>query len=778
MRVLANALLIALNGSSADAQYPSLDTDSSYQVEIYAQSLLSHVKHLREALDLLGSPLSKQTQAALDRAMGERDQTILVKSVQQALASYCLMEVHINLESEVKAMVGAAKPELAEQGWRIFLVKVTNEAGVMAPLRVYSPQAEVLHESQRFQVSDRWLSLRMFNRPPLQSTLSGLKLEYLILQLYSRDAGKREAQFTVDVGLGTKDHGFSSNVDISFHCVETAPVTLRIFDENGKPTTASFVIRGRQGMVHPSQAKRLAPDFPFHPQIYRVDGAQIKLTPGEYTFVFDRGPEYLRKTRKVTLNEEPQTLTFSLERWVDPAKLGWWSGDDHVHAAGCLHYHDPTHGFHPTDMALHFRGEDLKVGCVLTWGPGFDYQKHFFSGKEDKASQYPYLLRYDIEVSDFGSTESGHLVLLGLKDMIPPGGHSKHHWSTLGLNTIRWAKQQGAVVGIAHAGDGLEVESNEVPNYIIPPYNGIGANEYIVDVTHEVPGPDGKLVSAVDFVGVTNTSYPSILNIWYHTLNCGFRTGISGETDWPCFDGERVGRGRVYAKVVGTLNFDAWAKALQRGQTYVSDGKSHLMDFEVNGVGVGNRSELRLEQSAIVRVTAKVAALLSEKQQEDEIVLLMWPQEDMLAARRRELEGDEDLITWSNEVFWNLEHARLGKSRKVRVQVVVNAYAVAEKVILADGKTRDLAFEVRIERSSWVALRILGAAHTSPVFVLVGDKPIRASRRSAEWCLKGVDQCWSQKKRFIHSDDMEDAIVAYDRARRTYRQILSECEVD
>ena len=50
-----------------------------------------------------------------------------------------------------------------------------------------------------------------------------------------------------------------------------------------------------------------------------------------------------------------------------------------------------------------------------------------------------------------------------------------------------------------------------------------------------------------------------------------------------------------------------------------------------------------------------------------------------------------------------------------------------------------------IERSSWVALRILPSSHTNPVFVLVDGKPVRASRQSAEWCLRAVDQCWSQK---------------------------------
>jgi hypothetical protein len=85
---------------------------------------------------------------------------------------------------------------------------------------------------------------------------------------------------------------------------------------------------------------------------------------------------------------------------------------------------------------------------------------------------------------------------------------------------------------------------------------------------------------------------------------------------------------------------------------------------------------------------------------------------------------------------------------------------------------------VPIAQSSWVALRILPSSHTNPVFVVVGDKPIRASRRSAEWCLKGVDQCWSQKQRFIQASEMEDAKAAYEHAREAYRGIMKECEVE
>ena len=68
-----------------------------------------------------------------------------------------------------------------------------------------------------------------------------------------------------------------------------------------------------------------------------------------------------------------------LHRWIDPARLGWFSGDHHVHAAGCSHYQDPTLGVNPEDMFRQMRGEALNIGAVLTWGPCYYHQKQFFS---------------------------------------------------------------------------------------------------------------------------------------------------------------------------------------------------------------------------------------------------------------------------------------------------------------------------------------------------------------------------------------------------------------
>jgi hypothetical protein len=422
-------------------------------------------------------------------------------------------------------------------------------------------------------------------------------------------------------------------------------------------------------------------------------------------------------------------------------------------------------------MARHTRGEDLKVGASLNWGPSFDFQKQFFLGKIDPSSAYPYLLRQDVEVSGFGSHQSGHLCLLRLKQQIYPGGDSKHHWPTLGLNTLKWAQKQGAVCGPAHSGWGLKAATELLPNYEIPPFDGIGANEYVVDVTHMVEGPNGTTVPAVDFMSMADTPYTYELNMWYHTLNCGFRTRVSGETDFPCIYGERVGMGRSYVKLDGKLDYDAWCEGISKGRAYVGDGRSHLIDFNIGGVELGtNGSELKLDAPRSVKASAKVAAYLSEE-----------PEVDMVeAGYRKEVDYDAGQRTrWPMWVrpYWHVERARIGNTRNVKVELIVNAEAVAERVLPADGKLREVSFDVTIERSSWVAMRITGTSHTNPVFVVVNGESIRASRQSAEWCLKGVEQCWKQKKSTYAASEMDDAIAAYEHARRVYRRIIEESEM-
>jgi hypothetical protein len=736
--------------------------------EVEIQPLVAQVRRLIEALDYLGEPFSAADKQVLERAAEAQDAELALKEIKTVLDRRSLLYVDINPESRVSVTRGPAEATLVEKGWRSFLVRVRNQAGVTAQLKAASPNALPVYARGQnadipggfsldpipkqtikpSEVANRWLEIIMFDKQPLELKLSGLALEYRIIQLYSRDRGRREAQISFNVGQGTQDIGFRNDVPVLFNALPSKDVTLRVRDEGGKPTTASFLIRDRQERIYPAKTKRLAPDFSFHPQIYREDGERIRLPPGVYTVEVTRGPEYLlqRQTLSVTVGAKAEVWAFQLKRWIKPSALGWYSGDHHIHAAGCSHYEAPTIGVMPKDMIRHIMGEALNVGDVLTWGPGYYFQKQFFEAKVNKLSTADNLMRYDVEVSGFPSSFNGHLVLLGLKEQDYPGTEKIEDWPSWNLPILKWAKSQGAIVGFAHSGWGLEVKTDKLPNYELPPFDGIGANEYIVDVTH----------GAVDFISTVDTPSVWELNIWYHTLNSGFRTRISGETDFPCIYAERVGMGRSYVQLDGPLDYDAWLKGIRDGRAYVSDGKSHLIDFRVNNLLVGTAgSEIKLDKAQRVRVTAKVAALLKMK-----------------ANDRLQEKG------YDQQPYWDIERARIKGSREVPVEVIVNGHAVASKNILADGTMQNVAFDIPIERSSWVALRILPSSHTNPIFITVDSRPIRASRRSAEWCLKAVDQCWSQKASKIAEKERSEAQRAYEQARQVYRQLISESDVD
>jgi hypothetical protein len=390
-------------------------------------------------------------------------------------------------------------------------------------------------------------------------------------------------------------------------------------------------------------------------------------------------------------------------------------------------------------------GEALSVASVLTWGPSYYFQKQFFTGKDHPLSTDRTLMHYDLEVSGFPSSHAGHLVLLGLEDQDYPNTRRLEDWPTWTLPILRWGKAQDAVVGFAHSGWGLEVRSKDLPNYEMPAFDGIGANEFIVDVTH----PD-----SVDFISAGDTPYVWELNIWYHVLNTGFRTRVSGETDFPCITDDRVGQARSYAKVDGALTYRKWIDAVRAGRNYVSDGKSHLMDFAVNGVEAGGgNSEVRIDAPGKVQVTVRAAARLEDV-----------PVESVRRAR------------YDEKPYWDLERARIADTREVPVEIVVNGAVVATQKLVADGTLRTLTFDVTLDRSSWIAARILPSSHTNPVFALVGGKPIRASRQSAQWCLNAVNQCWTQKATHIKAAELDAARAAYDHAREVYRQRLAEMQ--
>ncbi|HEX5168965.1 MAG TPA: CehA/McbA family metallohydrolase, partial [Cyclobacteriaceae bacterium] len=732
---------------------------------VEAQPLLAQSIRLEEALSFLGSSLSKQDADHLQMLKDAPLAPETTMHIQHILDPYCLFMVEINPEARVKVLRGPATPTLMQGGWKSFLVKVYNQARVPARLEVQSPNAEAPffksssqpkmkkeNELTPGQVQNRFLDISLYRNRPLQSNLSGLLLEYAVVQIFCKDAGQRQAEIGFNIGQGSQDIGFRNSIDILFNVKPSVKVTLGVKDDDGSPTMASFLITDEierripdtlqnkafsqwglsaanldyaianvefgvfskelQG-VYPLPSRRVAsfdryPDFFFQPQVYRTDGEDVALPPGKYSVTCSRGPEYIPQKTSLVVPDGVESLhvDFSLKRWINMAKLGWYSGDHHVHAAGCSHYESPEEGVPPLDMLRQSQGEDLNMATVLTWGPSWYHQKNYFTGDIDTLSTESNIMRYDVEVSGFPSSHSGHVVLLKLNEDDYPGTTTIEEWPSWTLPVLQWAKSQGALTGYAHSGWGLEpiTQTAALPNYVTPKMDGIGANEYVVTVTH----------NAVDFYSAGDTPLDWELNMWYHTLNCGYRTRLSGETDFPCIFDERVGMARSYFQQDGKLDYSGYVDAIKNGRSYVSDGYSHIIDFSVDDskMGVG-KSELLLKVSKTVNVKARVSGYLPEQQTETGVSI----------AKRKLFE----------QPYWNIERARIGQTRKIPVELIMNGEVVGKKEIIADGNWNDVNFSLPVKRSGWIALRVPASSHTNPVFVILNGKPIYL-KQSAEWC--------------------------------------------
>ena len=249
--------------------------------DVQQQPLVAATERLIEAMNYVGAPFSQADLKTLRAAMRNTDATKSIVGIQRVLDKYCVAGVKISPESRVKVAEGDAKKELVQPGWRTLLVKSSNQAGINPRLIAASPNAAPQFRRSRgakrpkidisaADVAQRFLSIEMYDKQPLKPRLSGLELEYRIIQLFSRDVGRREAKLTFNVGQGTQDIGFRNAVPVLFNSVPAVEVSLGVKDSDGKPTMAAFVVRDKFGRVYPNPARRLAPDFFFHNQIGRA----------------------------------------------------------------------------------------------------------------------------------------------------------------------------------------------------------------------------------------------------------------------------------------------------------------------------------------------------------------------------------------------------------------------------------------------------------------------------------------------------------------------------
>jgi hypothetical protein len=328
---------LAVAGAFAGAKLcPAIESETS---ELVPQPYFAGVNRVLEALSKLGAPVAA-ADAQQIAALANQDDRAAVDAAEKILDRYTLARLSLDADGTGRVAVGGAQRTLVEQGWRMFLVRIANPGGRTDNINFASesqgpgsmmswtmaPRAHMGDRLNKGPVIEKlWVLSRIHEESPAPKgdqakpiQLSGMPVEYRIIELFSRDAGRRSDKFTLYAF--PKDGGWpydSGHRELDFDCLPSRSVSLAVCDVDGRGCVASLAIKDRQDRVYPPQAMRVAPDLYFQPQIYRGDGETILLPDGEYAVESKRGPEYLRCMQTVTIDGKPhahRSKTTTLDR--------------------------------------------------------------------------------------------------------------------------------------------------------------------------------------------------------------------------------------------------------------------------------------------------------------------------------------------------------------------------------------------------------------------------------------------------------------------------------
>jgi hypothetical protein len=332
---------------------------------------------------------------------------------------------------------------------------------------------------------------------------------------------------------------------------------VRVVDaDTGDPLAVRMHLRDPRGRpVRP-------PRLPFWHDHFAIPGRVVlELRPGTYTFEMERGPEYRIRTGYFTIKQgDADNREVAMERFVDMAAEGWWSGD--------LHIHRPVREIEPL-----MQSEDLHVAPIITW----------WNDKNPWAEQPlpdPPLVRFDgNRFYDLMAGEDerggGALLYFNLPEPLPIAGSQRETPSA--CDFLKTARQH----------PGVHVDIEKPFWWDMPLWIASGMVDSI-GICHNHLQRDGMLDSEAWGKPRDSITYPAphgngrwTLDIYYQLLNAGIRIPPSAGSASGVLPNP-VGYNRVYVFCGETLDYDRWWENLRAGQVVVTNGPL-IRDPRVNG---------------------------------------------------------------------------------------------------------------------------------------------------------------------------------------------------
>ena len=558
--------------------------------------------------------------------------------------------------------------------------------------------------------------------------------------VYARNGGAAGQPRTIDNGMGfglyvvTRGGGAPRPVPIDGYAWSepTGQLRVRVSDSEGELLPSRIYLTGADGRAYFPDTSyprvvSVTEDYYFH-----TDGSfSVTLPVGEASLEAWRGFEYEPVSRTVDVRAGEHTVVeVQLDRWIDMAADGWYSGDNHIH---------PNYGGHyfvtPEDLRNKAHAEDLNVanGMIANyWGNSRVEDLEHFLGHPHPHGGPRTIVYYNEE---YRPSFFAHLSLLNLVELITPFyigsvGTAHHALYPDNASVLRRVHEQGGIGGYVHP-FGLRHRD--------PDAAGAGsARELPVDA----------VLGLADFVDVACIWSDELgtAEVWYRLLNTGSRIPGTAGTDVmsDIWRHPAVGTTRTYVYTgEDHLHYDAWADAMAAGRAFVTSGPIMTLEVaraaaggsgagggEEDGSGKGMGEELAVSRGDVVTVRATARSLFT-------------------------MHG---------------------------LEIVQNGRIVHRVEASGDGRSIDAELEIPVDGSAWIAARALGPAqhgamdsylfaHTNPVFVIADGEPIR-SREDAAFFVRWIDQVLDELRGMDRWDDpahKAEVLATFEEGRRLYQ---------
>jgi hypothetical protein len=297
---------------------------------------------------------------------------------------------------------------------------------------------------------------------------------------------------------------------------------------------------------------------------------EADLEPGKYSITVERGKEYRTLVRELEVRGEPLDLELRLERWVEMAARGWFSGDTHVHR--------PLE-----ELPVLVLAEDLNVALPLVHWVTTGFKAPWSPGQAAPAPEpirvdathaiYPLNTEYEIfQVGGKPHTLGAIFILnhrrpfdLGVPPLHPLAETARAQGALFELDKHNWPWSM-ALVPI------LKVDLFELAN------NHHWRAEFHYADFGEREAEYMRIER--DARGFTERGWTDFgFQNYYALLNCGFRLRPTAGTASGVHP-VALGFGRVYVQIEGEFSYEKWIRGLDQGRSFVTTGPMLLASLD------------------------------------------------------------------------------------------------------------------------------------------------------------------------------------------------------